>query len=53
MAGYVKLEKDGEWIPAIIQPSFFCGYDAKIGNMVVCGISEDAVKFAENETFTQ
>ena len=45
MNGYVKLKIDGEWIPAIIQPSMFGGYDAKIGDMVVCGLSCEYVRF--------
>lgn len=52
MEGYIKLEKDGEWIPAIVCPSMFGGYDAKIGDTFVCGLSDDAVKF-DAETVTK
>lgn len=45
MEGYIKLDKDGEWIPAIVCPSMFGGYDARIGDLFIYGLSDDAVTF--------
>ena len=47
MNGYVRLEENGVWIPAIIRPSMFGGYDAKISDFVFCGISEQNVKIEQ------
>ena len=48
MIGLVKLNEDGQWILAKVQPSHLGGYDAKIGDTIFCGISEDNVRLCNS-----